>query len=82
MELRKRHAIMEKKLENAQKEKSESIKQLKQLFVIFTKQKKALELSIKKNKKFELDRESMQRNVKDSEQQNQKLRLKIDELEQ
>ena len=59
---------MEKKLENAQKEKSESIKQLKQLFVIFTKQKKALELSIKKNKKFELDRESMQRNVKDSEQ--------------
>lgn len=55
IELKKRHDIMQKKLSIALKEKTESGKQLKQLYVIFTKQRKALELSIKKNKKFEFE---------------------------
>jgi len=33
------------------------------LFVIFTKQRKALELSIKKNKKYETDQEINERNL-------------------
>jgi hypothetical protein len=46
---------MKKKLEKAQKEKLESINQLKSLFVLFTQQRKALELSIQKTKKLEED---------------------------
>ena len=53
MELKKRHDIMLKKLEIAVKEKNDISKQMKQLYVIYTKQRKALELSIKKNKKYE-----------------------------
>jgi hypothetical protein len=54
---------MQKKLEISVKEKVDTTKQLKQLYVIFTKQRKALELSIKKNKKFETDAEINERNV-------------------
>ena len=57
---------MQKKLEIAVKEKGETNKQLKQLFVIFTKQRKALELSIKKNKKYETDQEIIERNLSES----------------
>ena len=39
----------------AMKDKGEVSKQLKQLFMIFTKQRKALEMSIRKNKKYEMD---------------------------
>lgn len=46
---------MQKKLQLAVKDKAETSKQLKQLFILFTKQRKALELSIKKNKKFEFE---------------------------
>ena len=66
IELKKRHDIMQKKLEIAVKEKGETNKQLKQLFVIFTKQRKALELSIKKNKKYETDQEIIERNLSES----------------
>ena len=45
-DIKKRHEQMKKKLEKAQKEKLESINQLKSLFVLFTQQRKALELSI------------------------------------
>lgn len=63
VELKKRHDVMLKKLEVAGKAKVETNKQLKQLFVIFTKQRKALELSIKKNKKFEFEIENHNRIV-------------------
>lgn len=55
IELKKRHDIMQKKLQLTIKDKAETSKQLKQLFVLFTKQRKALELSIKKNKKYEFE---------------------------
>ena len=55
IELKKRHDVMQKKLQLAVKDKAETSKQLKQLFILFTKQRKALELSIKKNKKFEFE---------------------------
>lgn len=48
---------MQKKLEILAKEKNDLSKQMKQLYVIFTKQRKALELSIKKTKKLEIDSE-------------------------
>jgi hypothetical protein len=55
IELKKRHDVMYKKLQMAVKEKMESQKQLKALYAIFQKQRKALELSIKKNRKYEQD---------------------------
>lgn len=46
---------MYKKLQLVIKDKAEVSKQLKQLYLIFSKQRKALEMSIKKNKKYEMD---------------------------
>ena len=66
MELKKRYDVMQKKLEISQKEKSDIAKQTKNLYVIYTKQRKALELSIKKNKKYENDID--QSNRKQNEQ--------------
>lgn len=66
----------------ANKARNETSKQLKQLFILFTKQRKALELSIKKNKKFEYEVENHNRVVNDYQKQNLQLQLKIDELEQ
>lgn len=54
-ELKKRHDIMKKKLDKALKEKAENVNQLKSLFALFTQQRKALEVSIQKNKKYEED---------------------------
>jgi len=45
-EYKKRHDLMKKKLDKAQKEKQENVNQLKSLFVLFTQQRKALEVSI------------------------------------
>jgi hypothetical protein len=63
MELKKRHDVMLKKLEIAVKEKSDISKQMKQLYAIYTKQRKALELSIKKNRKYENEIEQNNRNA-------------------
>ena len=52
LELKKRHDVMQKKAQIATKEKADQNKQLKALYTVFQKQRKALELSIKKNKKF------------------------------
>ena len=51
LELKKRHDVMQKKAQIATKEKADQNKQLKALYTVFQKQRKALELSIKKNKK-------------------------------
>ena len=52
IELKKRHDVMQKKAQIAIKEKADCNKQLKALYTVFQKQRKALELSIKKNRKF------------------------------
>jgi hypothetical protein len=51
------------------------------LFVIFTKQRKALELSIKKNKKFETDADIGDRNLQESNRIATSLQKKVDQLE-
>jgi hypothetical protein len=50
---------MKKRLEKSLKDKSENVNQLKSLFVLFTQQRKALEVSITKNKKYEEDGSSL-----------------------
>lgn len=81
IELKKRHDIMQKKLQMAVKEKAETSKQLKQLFILFTKQRKALELSIKKNKKFEFEQQTHESVLKEKERTTLELRHKVDQLE-
>jgi len=53
VELKKRHDLMRKRVEKSQKDKQESVSQLKSLFGLFTQQRKALEVSIQKTKKLE-----------------------------
>jgi hypothetical protein len=67
LELKKRHDIMQKKLAIALRERDDSNKQMKQLVAIFTKQRKALEVSIKKNKKFEKDIEEATHKLQEKE---------------
>ena len=73
---------MYKKLQIVVKDKGEVSKQLKQLFMIFTKQRKALEMSIRKNKKYEMDQLNNENIVKEKDRQNQNLQQKLDQLEQ
>lgn len=73
---------MYKKLQIVVKDKGEVSKQLKQLFMIFTKQRKALEMSIRKNKKYEMDQLNHENIVKEKDRQNQNLQQKLDQLEQ
>ncbi len=58
---------MKKKLEKAQKEKQENVNQLKSLFVLFTQQRKALEVSIQKGKKLEEDNQRLEQRNKNLE---------------
>ena len=53
IEMKKRHDMMKKRLEKSSKDKGDSVNQLKSLFVLFTQQRKALEVSIAKTKKYE-----------------------------
>ena len=82
MELKKRHDIMYKKMQIAVKDKQENQKQLKALYGIFQKQRKALELSIKKTRKFEQDVQTSERQLMDKSQQCSALQGKVEALEQ
>ena len=55
MEYKKKYDGMKRKLEKVGKEKLDTVNQLKSLFVLFTQQRKALEVSIVKTKKLEED---------------------------
>ena len=55
LEMKKRHGQMKKRLDKSSKDKGDSVNQLKSLFVLFTQQRKALEVSINKTKKHEED---------------------------
>jgi Holliday junction resolvase-like predicted endonuclease len=55
VELKKHHDMMKKKVEKVTKEKMENLNQLKSLYALFQQQRKALEVSIMKNKKYEED---------------------------
>lgn len=58
IELKKRYDMMKKKMEKASKDKQENQTQLKSLFTLFQQQRKALEISIAKNKTFEAELKS------------------------
>ena len=72
---------MQKKLEIVSKEKSDLSKQMKQLYVIFTKQRKALELSIKKTKKLEIDSAMSEKTVIDLQNSSKIYTSKLNDLE-
>ena len=82
LELKKRHDVMQKKAQIATKEKADQNKQLKALYTVFQKQRKALELSIKKNKKFQGDLEVSERSLSEQNQLNMSYQHKIEALEQ
>lgn len=69
---------MKKKLEKCQKDKAENVNQLKSLFVLFTQQRKALEVSIGKNKKFEEDASTYAVRNKNLEEQHKQFQKRID----
>ena len=72
---------MKKKLEKAQKDKQENVGQLKSLFVLFTQQRKALEVSIQKSKKLEDDNLRLEHRNKNLEDQHRVFYSRIEQLE-
>ena len=73
---------MNKKLEKVNKEKIESVNQLKSLFVLFTQQRKALEVSINKTKRLEEENQSVMTKNRNLEDQQKLFAKKIEQLEQ
>eukprot|EP00347_Sterkiella_histriomuscorum_P003379 403364524 len=82
LEYKKRHDQMKKKLDKSQKDKQENVNQLKSLFVLFTQQRKALELSIQKSKKLDEDNARLEQRNKNLEEQHKMFYSRIEQLEQ
>ena len=82
IELKKRHDIMQKKLQIVSKEKGDQMKQMKQLCAVFQKQRKALELSIRKNKKYEADTDFKDRQIAEKDQMKIQMQERVDHLSQ
>lgn len=66
----------------AGKEKQEGNNKLKQLYFHFQKQRKALEVSIKKNKRYEFEQSSQAMHVQEKDKNILQMTLKIEHLEQ
>ena len=82
IELKKRHDIMQKKLQIVSKEKTDNMKQMKQLCGVFQKQRKALELSIRKNKKYEADTDFKDRQIAEKDQMKIQMQERVEHLTQ
>ncbi len=76
--MKKKHDLMRKKMDRANREKHESVNQIQSLFQLFTQQRKALEVSIAKNKKYEEEFNKVDFRHKNSEEQQRLLGRKID----
>jgi phosphopantetheinyl transferase (holo-ACP synthase) len=72
---------MKKKLDKYSKEKSDNINQLKSLFALFTQQRKALEISIGKSKKYEEITVMTDQRNKNLEEQHKSFYKRIEQLE-
>jgi hypothetical protein len=55
---------------------------MKQLYIIFTKQRKALELSIKKNKKYEMEQDLSNKTIEELQNSSTRFSSKLSEMEQ
>lgn len=80
-EIKKKHDFMRKKLEKSNKEKQENVNQLKSLFALFTQQRKALEVSIKKTKQLEEEKKGFDQFKKGQDEQIKHLHQKVQQLE-
>jgi hypothetical protein len=72
---------MKKKVEKVAKDKQENVSQLKSLFALFTQQRKALEISIQKNKKLEEDNIRLDTRNKSLEEQQRSHSKRVEQLE-
>lgn len=81
LELKKRHDLMKKRVEKVAKDKQENVTQLKSLFALFTQQRKALEISIQKNKKLEEDNIRLDTRNKTLEEQQRSHSKRVEQLE-
>lgn len=73
---------MRKRVEKTAKDKQDNVTQLKSLFALFTQQRKALEISIQKTKKYEEENLKLDARSKTLEEQSKGHNRRVELLEQ